>query len=88
MATGTVILNCARISNPNVAVIDQIARLSLGLRRGGCRLSLAGASPELLDLVGFFGLGECLGVEVERQPEQREQLRGVEEEGEFPDPAI
>ena len=86
MSTGTVILNCAQIADPSVAAVDYIAKLGLGLKRGGMRLRLAEPSPELVDLIRLLGLAEALGVEVERQPEEREKLRRVEEEGELGDP--
>ena len=86
MATGTVILNCARIKNPSVAAIDYLARLRLGLLRGDCEMCLANCSDELKQLIELAGLEEVLGVQVEGQSEQREQLRRVEEEGELADP--
>ena len=86
MATGTVILNCARIGEPSLAAIDYLARIRLDLRRGECKVRLANCSEELKQLIEFSGLAEVLGVEVEWQPEEREQLRGVQEEGELADP--
>jgi anti-anti-sigma regulatory factor len=86
MATGTVILNCARIKEPSLAAIDYLARLRLGLRRGDCEMCLANCSQELKQLVELSGLAGVLGVQVKWQPEEREQLRGVEEEGELSDP--
>ena len=88
MATGTVILNCARIEDPGVAAIDHLARLTLGLRRGGCKTCLANPNAELLELIDLVGLAEVLGVEVKWQPEQREESGGVEEERELPDPPV
>ncbi len=88
MATGTVILNCARIEDPRVAAIDYLARLSLGLRRGGCKLWLASPSTELMELIDLVGLAEVLGVEVQWQPEQREEFGGVQEERELPNPPL
>ncbi len=88
MATGTVILSCARIQDPSLAAIEYLARLKLGLRRGGRELCLASPSPELTRLIDLAGLAGVLGVEVKRQPEEREELCGVEEEGELADPPI
>jgi anti-anti-sigma regulatory factor len=85
MAAGTVILNCAQLDS-SVAAVDHIARLRLCMRRGGYRLCLANVSDELRRVIQLAGLAGCLGVEVQGQPEQREQLRGVEEEGDLPDP--
>jgi anti-anti-sigma regulatory factor len=86
MATEKVILNCARITNPSVAVIDHIARLRLGVRRGGCELCLQEVGDELGKLIELAGLSEVLGVQVKGQAEERKELRGVEEEGELADP--
>ncbi len=88
MPTGTVILNCARIQDPSLAAIEYLARLKLGLRRGGRELCLASPTAELIRLIELSGLDEVLGVEVKRQPEEREELCGVEEEGELADPPI
>jgi hypothetical protein len=88
MATGKVRLNCARIVEPDLAVIDQLARIQLEARRRGCTVCLADAGSELLELICFAGLEGALRVEVKRQPEQREQPRGVEEEGELGDPPV
>ena len=88
MATGKVILNCARIVEPDLAVIDQLARLRLEARRRGCMLCLEEAGTELVDLICFAGLDETLGIEVQREPEQGEQPGGVEEERELDDPPV
>ena len=85
MAAGTVILNCAQL-NSSMAAVDHIARLRLCMRRGGYELCLTNVSDELRRVIMLAGLAGCLGVEVQGQPEQREQLRGVEEEGDLADP--
>ena len=85
MSTGTVILNCARIAQPSLAAVDYIARLNLDLKRSGRRLCLAQPSSELVELIRLLGLAETLDVEVERQPEEREQPIRLEEEGELRD---
>ena len=64
---------------PDLASVGVLARLRL---RG---LRLRGASRELLELVAFCGLGEALGIEPRRQPEEREERLGVEEECELDD---
>lgn len=69
-----------------MAAVDHIARLRLCMTRGGYELCLANVSDELRSAIQLAGLAECLGVEVQGQPEQREQLRGVEEEGDLADP--
>ena len=86
MATGTVILECARIKDPDLSAIDCMARLVLDMRRDGCECRLRDASHELQLLIEFAGLGEVLRVEVRRQSEQGEQACRVEEERELADP--
>ncbi len=88
MATGTVILDCARIKDPDMSAVDRIARLLLQARRDGCDCRLREASDELLQLIELAGFDGLLGVEVERQPEQRKQPCCVEEEGELADPPV
>jgi STAS domain len=76
---------------PDVLTIDALSRLQLSARRHGRRLRLRNASDELQNLIDLVGLGEVLGVcgvEPRRQPEQREQRGGVQEEREFDDPAV
>lgn len=53
-------------AQPTAATVDSLARLALLLRREGSRLVLRGASPELVELIGFMGLIEVLGVEPRR----------------------
>ena len=70
----------------DVAAVDALARLQLAARQAGFELRLVHASAELRCLIAFTGLGEVLRVEPERQAEEREQGRGVEEERELGDP--
>lgn len=65
--------------------VDLLARLHLVARRRGLELRIA-APPELCELVAFCGLEEVLRLELQRQPEEREERRGVEEERELLDP--
>lgn len=44
----------------DLATVDALARVALGLRREGHRLLLANAEPQLLALVDLVGLGEAL----------------------------
>ena len=67
---------------PNLASLDLLARLRL---RGA---RFRGVSPELHDLARFCGLAKALGLEGERQPEEREEPGGVEEEGHVGDPPV
>lgn len=57
------------------------------MRRGGYRLSLANVSEELRRMIQLAGLAECLGVEMQGQPEEREQPGRVQEEGNLADPS-
>ena len=81
MANRPIVLDCQQLADPHLAVIDQLARLQLALRRDGCELRLRNADDSVLDLIGLAGLSEVLRVEVERESKEGEQLRGVEEEG-------
>ena len=69
-------------------IVDALARLQLAARRGGYRVRLTGAPDELVELIELAGLREVLGVEPRRQPEEREERLGVEEERELDDAAV
>jgi STAS domain-containing protein len=71
---------------PDIAAVDVLARLQLTARRLGVEIRLRHASSELLELIAFAGLRDVLRVEPRRQPEEREQRLGVEEERELGDP--
>jgi len=71
----------------DAATLDLLARLQLAARRLGIEVRLLDASSELRELIAFAGLAYVLRVEVEREPEQREEPLGVEEEGELDDSA-
>jgi anti-anti-sigma regulatory factor len=73
------------VLDPDAASIGVLARLQLCARRAGVDVQLRGGSDELRDLIAFVGLDEVLRVEPGGQPEEREELVGVEEEGELPD---
>ena len=73
--------------DPDLVALDTLARLRLATLRLGRPLELRNVSVELLELVAFAGLAGPLGVEVGRQPEEREQRLGVEEERELGDPS-
>jgi hypothetical protein len=78
-------LNCAQLDS-SVAAVDHIARLRLCMRRGGYRLRLANVRDELREMIQLAGLADCLGVEMQGQPEEGEEPGGVEEEGDLADP--
>ena len=82
--------DCSAIAQPDLSTIDELARLQLAVRRDGGELRLARAQPGLLELLDLCGLAEVLRplVEAGRQAEEREELGGVEEERDLPDPAV
>jgi hypothetical protein len=69
---------------PDLDTVEKVARLKLAAVRLECRLVLEQPSPGLLELLELAGLR----VEVEGQPEGREDLGGVQEEVEGRDPAV
>ena len=68
-------------SRPDLASIETLARLRLRFRAARFK----GASRELCELAAFCGLASALGLEPRREPEEREQRLGVEEERELGD---
>jgi hypothetical protein len=71
-----------------LGLIDVLARAHVAARRAGCVvLGVYGAPAGLAELVAFAGLDGVLRVEMGRQPVQREEGVGVEEEGALDDPA-
>lgn len=69
---------------PDVVSVDALARLQLEARRHGCRVQLRNVPAELGRLLSFCGLAEACGLlggsrEPQRQPEEREDPRRVEE---------
>ena len=81
-------LSCdVRALRADVVAVDALARLQLAARQAGFELRLVHASAELRCLIAFTGLAGVLCVDGEWQPEEREQGRGVEEEGQLDDPA-
>jgi anti-anti-sigma regulatory factor len=72
----------------DAATVDSLARLQLAARRLGRELRLRHASDNLQELVDLCGLADVLRVEVRRQPEEREEPVGVEEERQLDDPPV
>ena len=72
MARRSVICDCAQIRDPNLATIDQLARLELAARQLGCRLHLRHLNAAVLELIELAGLADVLRVEVEWEPEKGE----------------
>ena len=84
--------DASQLAAPDAATVDALARLQLGVRRRGARVRLRDASPELRQLIALMGLSEVMpcvagsGLEAGRQPEEREEPGGIEEEGDLADP--
>ena len=80
------------VSHPDAITLDALARLQLMARRHGRTIVLRGACEELRELIRLVGLVDELpavdelGVEPLGQSEQREQVGGIEEEGDAGDP--
>ena len=70
-----------------LGIVDALARLQLAARRSGYEVAVTDAPSDLLELIELAGLSDVLGVEPLRQPEEREERLGVEEERELPDSA-
>lgn len=59
--------------SPDLAVVDELARLVLTARRAGYTVVLRDPSPSLVGLLDLCGLSPTLRVEMRRQPENLEQ---------------
>ncbi len=73
---------------PDARAVEALARRRLAARRQGRKLRVRGVSSELAELLAFCGLSFVLGVETGRQPEERKERLGVEEERQLDDPAV
>jgi hypothetical protein len=63
---------------PDLAVVDDLARMLLGARRLGCSVRLRGAGAALLELLDLVGLGDVALRQVVGKTEDGEQV-GVDE---------
>jgi hypothetical protein len=50
-------------AEPDLTVVDTLARLALTARRHGAAVRLRNAGPDLLDLIDFVGLGDVLAAD-------------------------
>ncbi|MGN6429606.1 MAG: STAS domain-containing protein [Gaiellaceae bacterium] len=82
-----IVCDLSALGDGDVQVIDLLGRLELAARRHGGTLRLRNASPALAALIAYVGLDAVLCLELEREPEEREDPLGVEEEGQLDDPA-
>ena len=91
---GSVVMcDVEHVATPDIGTVDALAQLALAIRRGGCRMRLVHASPDLRELLGLAGLTRVLPcgelpVEVVGEPEQREEPLRVEEERHAGDAAV
>ncbi|MFD7815883.1 STAS domain-containing protein [Streptomyces sp. NPDC059785] len=88
-ATGVVIVDVAGLGPPGLGppglvTVDVLARMQLAAKRAGGRIRLRNADPALRALLVLVGLG----VDVGRQPEEREPPGGVEEAVQSGDPSL
>jgi ABC-type transporter Mla MlaB component len=88
-ASGADVLVCdaSRLEDADCVAVDAIARLQLTARRLGSRICVRHAPVELEELLRLTGLAEICGLVavLEREPEERKDPLGVEEEGELGD---
>ncbi|MEA2434145.1 MAG: hypothetical protein QOG54_1602 [Actinomycetota bacterium] len=79
-------VDLSALVHPDVGTVGSLARLYLMARRLGCEISFANAHEDLRQLVAWMGLsaalpfGPELPLVLERDPEEREEGFGVEEE--------
>jgi ABC-type transporter Mla MlaB component len=59
---GEVVICDVRGVEPDVVMVEALARLQLAARRRGCQVQLRDASSELLGLIAFLGLREVVPV--------------------------
>jgi anti-anti-sigma regulatory factor len=90
---GVVSLDVGACARADLAALDAIARFRLAAMKAGVTVRLTGCSAALAELFTLAGLDDLLAVdavasagEARREPEQREELRGVEEERDLGDP--
>jgi len=90
---GPLICDVTGLVDVDAVAVDALARLQLVARRRRCAINLLGVSRWLADLMTLMGLCDVLSccdslpVEARRKPEQGEQARRIEEEGDSDDPA-
>ena len=88
---GPVICDVGAVVRPDAVTVEALARLHLTALRVGCRIVLRGMSAELDDLLTLAGLCGSIPsasgsvVEPVGNPEEREQVGGVEEEADAGD---
>ncbi len=84
------VCDVGELADPDAVTVDALARLQLTARRCEGRIGVVHACRELQELLMLMGLGDVVPVmpglplEARGQPEEREEARGIQEEG---DPA-
>jgi hypothetical protein len=79
------VCDVGRLETPDLATVESLALLRIGVRAMGHGLRLEHVPPLLAGLIDFCGLTDTLTYRVsalvdEGEAEQREETRGVEEE--------
>jgi ABC-type transporter Mla MlaB component len=82
---GVVICDVAEVARPDVVTVEALARLRLTARRHGWTLLVHGADQRLRQLVSLLGLDDALP-QSGGQPEEGEQVGGIEEVVDARDP--
>lgn len=72
MKASLITLDCASAPVADLGTVELIALIRLCATECGDQVRLVNVSPGLAELLDLCGLGEVLGVEVERHPEERE----------------
>jgi hypothetical protein len=82
------VCDISSLDGPDLGTVADLARLHAAARRLNLDVVLKNASDVLVELVAFVGLADVLRVEPGRQPEEREERVGIEEERELGDPPL
>ncbi len=88
-----VVCDVGALVDPDAVAVDALARLQLTARRSGRQVRLRHACSRLQELLLLMGLSDVLPlwrdlrIEPRREPEQWEEPRRVEKEGDPHDPA-
>jgi anti-anti-sigma regulatory factor len=91
-ARPALVVDLSALEGADIGLVDALARLSLEARRQGACIRVVGAPSGLTELAALTGLTDALGLEPASggqpvgQPEEREEARGIEEEGHRGDP--
>ncbi|MGH2753943.1 MAG: STAS domain-containing protein [Actinomycetota bacterium] len=93
-ASEQLVCDVEALVEPDAVAVDALARLQLTARRCGSKVRVRNAREDLQQLIALMGLSDVvpvspdLSVEPGRQPEEREERGGVEEEIDPADPPV